>query len=196
MSRGGSKNGNNSPLIGENGVLATTSELNALTRNMRDNFIADISKPPVNLHSEEEVKQAIINYFDDCERAGKRPGNMGLYRALNLTRQDINNIFNGKLKNKLTPACMDILKKALQLLSEYREQLGSQGKLNPVTMIFWQKNYDGLEDSTRLDIAPIKEKENVLTPDQIRAAIDTRENNVIDHTPAGLLSDNIPDNTP
>lgn len=31
----------------------------------------------------------------------------------------------------------------------------SDGKINPVTGIFWQKNYDGLRDQTELAIAPV-----------------------------------------
>ena len=171
MSRGGSKDGNGSPLIGDNGLQATPDELTALTRNMRLNFVEAINKPPVNLHDPEEVTQAITDYFIDCEKAGKRPGNMGLYRALNLTRQDVNNVLTGKSKSRVSPACIDILKKAIQFLAEYREQLGAQGKLNPVTMIFWQKNYDGLEDATRLDVAPTNAGPVTITAEEARAAL-------------------------
>ena len=172
MGRGGSKDGNNSPLIGNNGLLATPDELTALTKNIRENFLADLDRPPVDLHDPEAVKQAIYNYLVDCEEAGKRPGNMGLYRALDLTRQDVNNILTGKSKSKVSPDCIDILKKALQLLGEYREQLGAQGKLNPVTMIFWQKNYDGLEDQTKLAIQADAGPAATLSPEEVARQIE------------------------
>ena len=38
----------------------------------------------------------------------------------------------------------------------YREGLMEDGKVNPVTGIFWQKNYDGMKD----------QQEVVLTPNQ------------------------------
>lgn len=170
----GNKTGNttNSPIIGDRGVTATTSEINALTRNMIDNFIADTSRPKIDLHNADEMKQAILNYLIDCEKSGKRPANMGLYRALDLTRQDVSNIFGGKSKNKVSPDCLDILKKTLSLLSEYREQLGAQGKLNPVTLIFWQKNFDNFTDSQTIQIASdCNEREN-MTPEQISRQIE------------------------
>lgn len=162
----------NSPVIGDNGVTATPAELSELTRNMRENFIADLNRPPIDLHNPAEVKQAIINYFIDCEKSGKRPGNMGLYRALDLTRQDVNNALTGKSKSKVSPDCIDTIKKALALLSEYREQLGAQGKLNPVTMIFWQKNFDGLQDQTNIEITAAPGPAAQQTPEEIARQIE------------------------
>ena len=173
MPRGNtSDNKLNSPVIGDKGILASAKELNSLTANMRENFLKDLSRPPIDLKDPEQVKQAIYNYLLDCEQAGKRPGNMGLYRALDMTRQDINNIFNGKLKNKVSPACMDIIKKALSMLSEYREQLAIQGKLNPVTLIFWQKNFDGLRDQTEIQLSADTSPAAALSPDEIQARIE------------------------
>lgn len=174
MSRGGKNgfNGVNSPVIGEQGMLASVKELNSLTANMRENFLKDLARPPVNLKDPEQVKQAIYNYLLDCEQSGKRPGNMGLYRALDMTRQDINNVLTGKSKNKVSPACLDIIKKALSMLSEYREQLAIQGKLNPVTLIFWQKNYDGLRDQTEIQLSADTTPAASLSPDEIQQRIE------------------------
>ena len=162
----------NSPVIGDNGLNATPEELNALTRNIRDNFIADLERKPIDLHNPAEVKQAIINYFIDCEKSGKRPGNMGLYRALDLTRQDVNDALRGKNKSKVSPDCIDTIKKALSLLSEYREQLGAQGKLNPVTMIFWQKNFDGLADTQQIEVTAAPAPAATMTPEEIARQIE------------------------
>ena len=162
----------NSPVIGDNGVTATPAELSELTRNMRENFIADLSRPPIDLHNNEAVKQAIYNYFVDCEKSGKRPGNMGMYRALDLTRQDVNNILTGKSKSKVSPECIDTIKKAQSILSEYREQLSAQGKLNPVTAIFWQKNFDGLQDQTSIEITAATGPAAQQTPEEIARQIE------------------------
>lgn len=165
-------NTNNSPIIGDGGILATTSEINALTRNMRENFLKDISRPKIDLHNVDEVKQAIMDYLIDCEQSGKRPANMGLYRALDLTRQDVSNILGGKVKNKVSPECLDILQKALSMLSEYREQLAIKGKLNPVTLIFWQKNYDGLTDSSTLHVTSDRNERETMSPDEVARQIE------------------------
>ena len=50
--------------------------------------------------------------------------------------------------------------------------LGSTGKINPVTLIFWQKNYDGLEDKQTMEIAPRKDLEADRTPDEIAKQIE------------------------
>lgn len=156
----------------DNNITATPGELTALTVNMRKNFLADLDRPPVDLHNPKAVKEAIYNYLIDCEKAGKRPGNMGMYRALDMTRQDVNNVITGKSKSKVSPECIDILKKALQLLSEYREQLGAQGRLNPVTLLFWQKNYDNLSDVQQVHVTADTGPAANLTPDQIAKQIE------------------------
>ena len=173
MARGGSsKGGHNSPIIGDTGLLASREELTSLTANMKKNFLLDLSRPKVDLHNPEEVKQAILDYLTDCEQSGKRPANMGLYRALDMSRQDMNNVLTGKSKTLVSRECIDIIKKALSMLSEYREQLAIQGKLNPVTLIFWQKNYDGLADTTQLQISTDSTRSASLTPEEIQQRIE------------------------
>lgn len=172
MTRGKNNNPAGSPIMNDSSIIATSAELAALTANMRKNFLADLSRPPVNLHDPEEVKQAIVNYLLDCEQSGKRPGNMGLYRALDMSRQDVNDVLRGKNKSKASLECIDIIKKALAMLSEYREQLGAQGKLNPVTLLFWQKNYDSLTDVQHVELAAKSVMDPQLSPDEIQKQIE------------------------
>lgn len=166
------RNNKNSPVIGENGITANREELAILTKAAKDSFVAAVNSPPVNLHDNESVTSAIIGFFDECERTGKRPGNMGLYRALGLTRQEINHIASGRDKNKVSPIVWDTIKKACLILSEYREQLGAQNKLNPATLIFWQKNFDSLTDTQTIELTPIERNQAELSPEQIQKAIE------------------------
>ena len=115
----------------------------------------DLSKP-------EEVEEAIRAYFERCFNHGVRPGNLGVYAAIGLTRQEVNEYLNGRRKAP-NNSLIDILKKVKATLASYREVLGSQGKLNPATLIFWQKNFDGLEDVQRFDVAPAS---NLLQPER------------------------------
>jgi hypothetical protein len=101
-----------------------------------------------------------------------RPGNLGLYAALGMSRQDVNNVLTGKSKSKASPAVIDVLKKAIYAIGAYREQLGAQGKINPVTMIFWQKNYDGLTDTTNIQVSTDNERQAQLSPEQIAQQIE------------------------
>ena len=149
MPRGNQKgNPNKSPFIPGGNISATPEELRELTRHALELFDA---KPP-DLHNAEEVKQAISDYFASCDRHGVRPANLGLYAALGLSKQEVSNILNGRDKNKVSPETCDLLKKAKRVLSTYRESLAMTGKLNPVTAIFWAKNYDGMTDVQQIEV--------------------------------------------
>lgn len=160
-----------SPVIGENGVLATPSELSALTSIAKETLQKSLNSLPVDLHNVEEVNKAIIGYFEECEKNGTRPGNMGLYRALGMTKQDVNNAITGKSKAKVSGASLDSIKKTLLIMSEYREMLGSTGKLNPATLIFWQKNFDSLSDVQIVEHTIQQEDAHMLTQEDINKRI-------------------------
>lgn len=129
------------------------------------------NKPP-DLHNEQETEQAIKAYFQKCAAMHIRPGNMGLYAALGITRQDWNNAVTGKSKAKISPVCIDIVKRATRALGAFRESLAMDGKVNPVSYIFMSKNFDGLEDVTRLELSPDTRQQADLTPEQIQKAIE------------------------
>lgn len=47
-----------------------------------------------------------------------------------------------------------LIKKVQKVCALYREGLMQDGKVNPVTGIFWQKNYDGMKDQTEMVLTP------------------------------------------
>lgn len=167
--RRGNQKGNstNSPMIPTGNINMSNNENAAMCEYALNIFHA----PAVNLDDQEEVSNAIDGYFKDCINRGLRPGNLGLYASLGLSKQDVSNAIRGYSK-KLSPPVIDLLKKAKVALSTYREMLGSTGKINPVTLIFWQKNYDGLEDKQTMEIAPRKDLEANRTPDEIAKQIE------------------------
>lgn len=154
--------GGNSPVIGGNGVMVNKDENAAFCQYALDIFNA----PPVNLDNPDEVAGAISGYFNSCIDRGLRPGNLGLYAVLGLSKQDVSDALRGRSR-KLSPSTIDLIKKAKVALSTYREMLGSTGKINPVTLIFWQKNYDGLEDKQTMEIAPKQALEADRSPEEI-----------------------------
>ena len=119
----------------------------------------NVSKP--DLQDPLQVNRAIQAYFERCYKHNLRPGNMGIYNALGITRQDVNDYLNGKRKAP-NSAFIDTLKKIKSSMAEYRELLGTEGKINPATLIFWQKNHDSFTDVQQLEItstgAPTEEK--------------------------------------
>ena len=166
--RGNQKgNTHKSPVIPEGNIQLNESENAAMCSYALNIFHAS----PVNLEDPEEVAAAIEDYFKDCAEKGLRPGNLGLYSVLGLSKQDVSNAILGYSK-RLSPAVIDLLKKAKVALSAYREMLGSTGKINPVTLIFWQKNYDGLEDKQTMEIAPKRDMEAEKTPEEIEKQLE------------------------
>lgn len=163
----GSKDGNGAPTIGNNGINASPDEISKLTRAALGVFLADTP----DLHNPEEVEKAIIGYFQRCDANGVRPGNLGLYAALGMSRQDYHNAITGKSKAKLSPACIDIVKKATIAIGTFREALALEGKLNPVTYIFMGKNYDHLEDQTRLEVTHDTNDTIQLSQEELRKRI-------------------------
>lgn len=144
----------------------TEAENEAMILNALDVFHTE----PPDLKDPAQVEDAIDGYFRSCIERGVRPGNMGLYAALGLSRQEVSNELRG-MTHKLGSSTVDVLKKACVAMSMYRESLGSSGKLNPVTLIFWQKNYDGLKDQQDVVITPNASNEPDLTMDQIESDI-------------------------
>lgn len=122
-----------------------------------------------------QVKQAINNYFESCISRGLKPGNLGLYACLGLDKSEIRDILQGRVKSvdgrNVSSACVTLIKKACKGLSLYRESLASQNKLSPPIAIFWQKNFDGLEDVQRVDVAPVNTLQADKTPEQIASEI-------------------------
>lgn len=158
-----------SPMV-DNGNI-DIAENNILIQQCIDVFE---SKTPC-LDNPVEVEQAIKNYFLSCIDKGLRPGNLGLYAVLGLDKNDVRDLLQGRVRTVngqgVNVETISHIKKACKVISLYRESLGSAGKLNPATLIFWQKNYDGLEDVQRVDVAPVNTLTADRTPEEIAADI-------------------------
>ena len=161
-------NPNKSPFIPAGNIDATPGELAALSRYALNIF----NQTPPDLHDPEEVRQAIQAYFINCEANGIRPANLGLYASLGLSKQDVSDILTGKNKSKVSPECIDLLKKVKRALSSYREGLAMTGKINPVTAIFWAKNYDGMTDAQQIEVIANQGPAASMTPEEIAHQIE------------------------
>jgi hypothetical protein len=168
MPRGGSRKGGHNNFLGDAAISATPEELREFTRHALELFEAT----PPDLHNADEVRQAIENYFQSCIKRGVRPGNLGLYAALGITKQDYYDVVNGRNKSKVSPDCIDMLKKAAIAIGQYREGLALEGKINPVTYIFMGKNYDGLQDQTQIEVTAQPGPAASMTPEEIARQIE------------------------
>ena len=166
---GGRRDGNNTPIMTAGRDLSS-AELKNLTQAALAVFLR--SDNPPDLHNPDETRAAVIGYFNTCIERGLRPGNLGLYAALGLSRQDYNNIVTGKSKSRATPECIDILKNATRAIGSYRESLALEGKILPATYIFMGKNFDQLEDNTRIEVSADTGNAARLTPEQVAKQIE------------------------
>ncbi len=126
--------------------------------------------PVPDLNNPEEVAATITEYFQTCIDKELRPGNLGLYAWLGLDKKQVNHLLAGRMKTNT--ATLDLIKKAIRTLATYRETLGSSGKLNPITLLFWQKNFDHMEDKQTLEVSASDHNVAEHTPEQIAAAIE------------------------
>lgn len=163
------KNYRNSPVIGDNGISATPGEIADITRNMLTIGLW----PSIDINDPKQVADRVTKYFNYCIDNEIRPGNLGLYNALGIDKRRVSEITNGSgYGNKFNPESLDVIKKSLMILSSIRENLMSDGKINPITGIFWQKNWDGLQDKQEVVITPNQQLQATQTAEQIAESID------------------------
>lgn len=161
----------------KNFPLYDTSDTNIEENAILCQYALDVfnAKEP-DLNNPDEVENAINNYFNNCISKGLRPGNLGLYASLGLDKDNVKNLIQGRIKSvngkSVNPASIAHLKKAKKALATFREMLGAQGKINPVTLLFWQKNYDGLTDVHQIEIDANSAPKPDLSPDEIAEKIE------------------------
>ncbi len=108
-------------------------------------------KEPLDLQDVAEMERRFLNYVQKCAEWDMKIGNQAAYMAMGVTKQQVWEWENNRSRN---PARADLMKKVRQFCGVFREGLMQDGKVNPVTGIFWQKNYDGLKDQTEMVLTP------------------------------------------
>lgn len=115
-------------------------------------FMMDIAPTePLDLHDVPEMERRFANYLQKCAEQDMKVGNQAAYMAIGITKQQAWEWENNRSRN---PARADFIKKVRQICGVFREGLMQDGKVNPVTGIFWQKNYDGMKDQTEMVLTP------------------------------------------
>lgn len=108
---------------------------------------------PLDPNDVEEMKRRFRHYLDKCAEYDVKIGNQGAYAAIGIDKDIAWEWVN---RSSANPARSGFVKSVQKFCAFCRENLMSDGKVNPVVGIFWQKNYDGLKD----------QQEVVLTPNQ------------------------------
>ena len=153
-----------SPVIGDNGITASADEIAQVTKHALEVALWD----EIDTKDPEQLRDRTLKYLQYCIDNKIKPGNLGLYNAWGLTKGEVSNI-QQREPNSLRAG---VIKKSRQIMSQIREQLMSDGKINPVTGIFWQKNWDGLKDQQEVVVEPKKQIEADQTPEQVRQMLE------------------------
>lgn len=108
-------------------------------------------KEPLDTQDVAEMERRFMNYVQKCSEWDMKVGNQAAYMAIGITKEQAwewENVVKGN------PVRSDFIKKVRQFCGVFREGLMQDGKVNPVTGIFWQKNYDGMKDQTEMVLTP------------------------------------------
>lgn len=108
-------------------------------------------KEPLDTQDVAEMERRFMNYVQKCSEWDMKVGNQAAYMAIGITKEQAwewENVVKGN------PVRSDFVKKVRQFCGVFREGLMQDGKVNPVTGIFWQKNYDGMKDQTEMVLTP------------------------------------------
>ena len=139
--------GGNSPVIGDNGVHTQPGD-NAKYAGV----LATILRwGPVDKSDVDALEKRFWNFVDYCMEHDVKVTNQVTYLAMGITKDDVYNWENDRTRS---PAHSELIKKVKSFCAAYREMLGADGRLNPVTLVWWQKNYDGLVDKSEVVLTP------------------------------------------
>lgn len=103
----------------------------------------------------DEMKRRFINYRKRTLEFGMEFANINCYKALGLTSEQIK-AYTG-VRYSDNPARGDFLRGVLDYLGAYREQAIMKGYMQPISGIFFQKNYDGMKDVQEVQHTKIQE---------------------------------------
>lgn len=102
--------------------------------------------------------ERFAKYLQYCTEHGVVPNNMSAYLAIGVYKDEITVWAHG---TKGTPAHQQFARDILSFFSAIHEQGGTDGVMNPIQTIFWQKAYDGLSDQPKVEVEvrnPLGEK--------------------------------------
>lgn len=157
-------NGKNSPVIGDNGINTKPGDNSKYARILLD--ISSWKKPDrTNI---QEMEDRLQEYLEYCYCNDVKVGNQMCYLALGIDKDTVYDWENGRSFGR---EHSEFIKKIKIICSGTRELLMQDGKVNPITGIFWQKNYDGLKDVQEIDIRAKQPLGEELSPDEIAKRI-------------------------
>lgn len=97
----------------------------------------------------EDLKRRFVEYLSYCAEHGIVPNNMNAYFAMGVSRQDIYAWSHGKAG---TPEHKEFATMISSFFASIHEQGATDGVLNPISAMFWQKAHDGLIEASKVEV--------------------------------------------
>ena len=161
------RGGKNSPVIGDNGLMAEPGD-NTKYLNLGMKLF---SLPPIDLKDPEQVNNRLMEFFKIHADADMKPTVSGMGMALGLDRRRLWEIKAGVAdRNKDLPtSTRDFIKRAYEYMEILWENYMQNGKINPVSGIFLGKNNFGYQDKTEYVVTPNMNNDSDYNKDDIIA---------------------------
>ena len=106
----------------------------------------------------DDLYQRFNKYLEYCCEHNIVPNNMNAYFAIGVARQDIS---AWHLGTSGTPEHRRFADDVMAFFASVHEQGATDGVLNPISAMFWQKAHDGLSDQPKIEVSvndPLGEK--------------------------------------
>lgn len=113
---------------------------------------------PLDFNDVEEMERRFARYLELCEMYDQPISNMAAYTAIGITKNQAEN-WVARDKNE---AKRQFILRVKTVCGTMREMYMLDGKIAPVTGIWWQKNFDGFRDVTET----IQTKIDLTSPDR------------------------------
>ena len=114
----------------------------------------------VNKKDVSDLYQRFYRYLAYCAEKGIIPNNMNAYFAMGVTKQDIS---YWKAGTYGTPEHKKFAEDVTQFFASVHEQAPTEGLMNPISAMFWQKAHDGMVEASKLEVVqnnPLGEKKS------------------------------------
>lgn len=129
-----------------NNIPVKRSDIGGIIASMNPAILSQNER----VHPEEleKIQERTLLYLSHCESYNNLPTMQGLAGWLGINRKTLYEW----LKDSRKPKTVDLLERIRDLIVDISTQAATKGKINPVTWIFYAKNYFEMQDSVELSV--------------------------------------------
>lgn len=114
----------------------------------------------------DEMERRFARYQQLCSEYDMKPSNQSCYYAIGISKDQVYHWTTDKKNNNLRRS--EFVEKIKAWCAMYREEMMLDGRINPVTGIFWQKNYDGFRDQQEVVLTPNNPLGDDRSPEELK----------------------------